>query len=378
MSIPSKFTPSILAAEYAGTSDIRAMPWAPTATACALTDVIRTCAREFGCDFCAITLENGETETLAAYGRGRRIAEVTVVHGDAVLTSPEAPKTIEDMETGLRLRFHSRLRIPLQSERGHVGTIVLYTRRQGAFDWAGEAHRRTVGELAGARIAEARQHDRTQRLAFMDGLTGFFSRAYYLERLAEAIAHARRYDEPLAVVAYDFDGLKQANEAYGYEAGSQLMADTTHDQRRHLRRSDIPCRIMGDEYSIIAPHTDMDGGLALAHQIQAAAEVLEVLVPAKNTRTGSAAVFHSAISVGIAVLDLDNLKPDNFMPDDDEKTLTSRALRAVQADKQCRRALNQSLQAMRQEQESIAFNNPEQTINDPEQTIPSRFITNVH
>lgn len=279
-------------------------------------------------------LGDGEPETLAAYGQGRETAEVTVVFGDAVPLPPETPKTIGDLENGRRRPFRSRLCIPLRTERDRVGTVILCARRQGAFDWAGEAHRRAVGELAGARIAEACRHDRTQRLAFVDGLTGFFSRAYYFERLAEAIAYAERYGETLAVVAYDYDGLKRANETHGYEAGSQLMADTTRDQRRYLRRSDIPCRIMGDEFAVIALHTDMAGGQALARQLQTAAEALKVCVLPKNTRTGTWAAFHSAISVGVAALEIGDVA----------ETLTSRALRAVQADKARRRARSQSLQ----------------------------------
>ncbi|MFL6245283.1 MAG: putative bifunctional diguanylate cyclase/phosphodiesterase [Thermoanaerobaculia bacterium] len=57
-----------------------------------------------------------------------------------------------------------------------------------------------------------------------DEITGLPNRRQMLEHLAQAIAHARRCDEPLAILIVDVDSFRIVNAAVGQAAGDALLA----------------------------------------------------------------------------------------------------------------------------------------------------------
>ncbi len=118
-------------------------------------------------------------------------------------------------------------------------------------------------------------------LARTDPLTGVANRRATAEELERQISAARRYGHDLSVVAVDVDHFKVINDTYGHQRGDEVLADVARVLASQLRESDRLGRWGGEEFLIVAPHTDAEQAAALAERCRSAlvaqpAEDLEV------------------------------------------------------------------------------------------------------
>jgi diguanylate cyclase (GGDEF)-like protein/PAS domain S-box-containing protein len=89
------------------------------------------------------------------------------------------------------------------------------------------------------------------RQAFYDGVTGLPNRALFRDRLAQALARARRTRESLAVLLLDLDGFKQINDSLGHDAGDRLLRDVAERFGEVSRPTDTLARLGGDEFTLL-------------------------------------------------------------------------------------------------------------------------------
>jgi diguanylate cyclase (GGDEF)-like protein len=94
-------------------------------------------------------------------------------------------------------------------------------------------------------------------LAQYDALTDLPNRWLINERLARALAMARRYQRRLAVLFLDVDRFKEINDTYGHAIGDQLLRQVSSRLVACVRMSDTVSRIGGDEFLILL--TEIDG-----------------------------------------------------------------------------------------------------------------------
>lgn len=86
------------------------------------------------------------------------------------------------------------------------------------------------------------------RMAHFDMLTGLPNRVLLADRLQQAMAHAKRNQQRLAVVFLDLDGFKAVNDSHGHEAGDYLLVTLAARMRDTLREGDSLARMGGDEF----------------------------------------------------------------------------------------------------------------------------------
>lgn len=96
---------------------------------------------------------------------------------------------------------------------------------------------------------------RIEQLARTDPLTHLPNRRSWEERLREAIARARRRDDPMAVAILDLDHFKRFNDAHGHPAGDRLLSGAASAWRASLREEDIMARIGGEEFGVLMQST---------------------------------------------------------------------------------------------------------------------------
>lgn len=97
---------------------------------------------------------------------------------------------------------------------------------------------------------KARQ-DELDRMANYDLLTGLPNRRMLTDRLEQAVAHARRTGEKLAIAMLDLDGFKPVNDRYGHEAGDLLLAEVARRLLAAMRTEDTVARLGGDEFTFV-------------------------------------------------------------------------------------------------------------------------------
>ncbi len=109
------------------------------------------------------------------------------------------------------------------------------------------------------RLKESEKKLRT--MAHYDALTGLPNRVLFAERLHQSMAQARRHKYQLGVVYIDLDEFKPVNDAFGHDAGDELLIEMGRRMRTVLREEDTLARLGGDEFAAIA--VNVDGGTAL-------------------------------------------------------------------------------------------------------------------
>ncbi|WP_207061269.1 GGDEF domain-containing response regulator [Motiliproteus sp. SC1-56] len=98
-----------------------------------------------------------------------------------------------------------------------------------------------------------RLFNEVRRAALYDALTGLPNRAFFQERLREAIHESERHNQLLALAYIDLDGFKAVNDSYGHKAGDVLLRDLAQRLKQRIRRSDFCARIGGDELAWMIP-----------------------------------------------------------------------------------------------------------------------------
>jgi diguanylate cyclase (GGDEF)-like protein/PAS domain S-box-containing protein len=85
-----------------------------------------------------------------------------------------------------------------------------------------------------------------------DPLTGLANRSVFEQSLQRAIARSARLpSHQVAVLLIDLDGFKPINDQYGHVVGDQVLKITALRFMEMQRKSDLVCRMGGDEFSWI-------------------------------------------------------------------------------------------------------------------------------
>jgi diguanylate cyclase (GGDEF)-like protein/PAS domain S-box-containing protein len=142
--------------------------------------------------------------------------------------------------------------------------------------------------------AGRRAEDAVQHMAYHDALTGLANRRLAGDRLAQAIAHARRYGSPLALLSLDIDAFAVINDRHGPEAGDAVLRVTAERIRAAVRDTDTAARVGGDEFLVILTEsTRVDAETVISRVQGAMAE--PVAFAGLKLRPG--------LSIGLAVFD---------------------------------------------------------------------------
>jgi len=173
----------------------------------------------------------------------------------------------EVVKAGYPDRGPERIEVPLRAGTLDFGSLMLFG------DAFGDEDRMTAVSLASHAVValdNARLHRIVERQALVDGLTGLANRRQCEETLADELARVERFGGPLAVVVADLDWFKDVNDRYGHPAGDAVLRELAVLLQETLRDIDLAGRWGGEEFLLILPGTDLDGGAQVAERIRVA------------------------------------------------------------------------------------------------------------
>jgi diguanylate cyclase (GGDEF)-like protein len=224
-----------------------------------------------GVDAALIRLENQEgIATVAAHG----------LSADGAETIAGPPDGSRARAIEVSYRYHGNeedpskliaggLAVPLEENGGRVGYLAIYTRSQGRrFDDDDVRHLEELTQRATPAIENARRYREARLLADLDALTGLHNRRYFHETLARECARAHRYNRRLALIVFDLDDFKEVNDKVGHLAGDAVLAEAAERVREVVRTADFPCRVGGDEFSVIMPESGIEQAEQLFGRLQ--------------------------------------------------------------------------------------------------------------
>jgi diguanylate cyclase (GGDEF)-like protein/PAS domain S-box-containing protein len=85
-------------------------------------------------------------------------------------------------------------------------------------------------------------------LSYHDQLTGLYNRRFYEEELSRI---NYKWNLPITLVLADVNGLKLTNDAFGHNAGDELLKRLSFIFKSVLRAEDVAARIGGDEFAVL-------------------------------------------------------------------------------------------------------------------------------
>ncbi|MEW6983771.1 EAL domain-containing protein [Colwelliaceae bacterium 6471] len=148
--------------------------------------------------------------------------------------------------------------------------------------------------------------------ANFDTLTGLANRNLFTDRFSQALKHAERNKQQVALLFIDLDGFKHVNDTLGHSKGDDLLRDVATRIVESLRNSDTVARFGGDEFAVLLPDS------AGVPELESIATKLQTSICSPFTLDGHEA--YVSASIGIA-----------FYPNDgnDIETLIRKADKAM-------------------------------------------------
>jgi diguanylate cyclase (GGDEF)-like protein/PAS domain S-box-containing protein len=87
--------------------------------------------------------------------------------------------------------------------------------------------------------------------AHHDPLTGLTNRSLFYDRLETALRSASRNQGHLALLYLDLNEFKRINDAWGHEAGDEVLREVARRLKHGTRQSDTIGRMGGDEFTVL-------------------------------------------------------------------------------------------------------------------------------
>lgn len=104
-------------------------------------------------------------------------------------------------------------------------------------------------------------------LATHDHLTGLSNLRNFNHEFEKIIDQAKRYGQQVALFYLDLDQFKIINDTQGHHKGDVVLQTVAQTLIKITRKSDLICRIGGDEFTLLIPNAKSEGVLSLAKKI---------------------------------------------------------------------------------------------------------------
>jgi diguanylate cyclase (GGDEF)-like protein len=107
-----------------------------------------------------------------------------------------------------------------------------------------------------------------EKQATTDTLTGCYNRKMFNDLLKSEYKKSARHNKKFSLVILDIDNFKAVNDTYGHLIGDEVLIELAAIAKETIRESDIFARWGGEEFSVLLPETDLEGGAVLADKMR--------------------------------------------------------------------------------------------------------------
>ncbi len=227
------------------------------------------------------------------------------------------PLLIEDIKNDFRFDLnrleaeHSRhisslISAPLISENRFIALLRIDNPGPGTFAQDDLRFLATISDFGAIAIENGQLFQRTQELAIRDGLTSFYRKEYFIDRLKEELKRSLRQKKPLSILMLDIDFFKKYNDTYGHTAGDLVLKRLTQCISENLAEYEpILCRFGGEEFCIALTHRDKEEAFAAAENLRKAIGHLKLVLRRQPTNV--------TVSIGVASCPKDSTEEEDLL-----------------------------------------------------------------
>jgi diguanylate cyclase (GGDEF)-like protein len=140
--------------------------------------------------------------------------------------------------------------------------------------------------------------DTCEEEAFTDHLTGLANRRRFERQLEREVSRTIRYSRPFCLLLLDIDNFKEVNDTYGHDAGDEAIRRLALTLQAGTRGIDLAARIGGEEFAVILPETDFEGGVDVAERLRVAIRETEIPMARQITASFGVGEFPLCAATG--------------------------------------------------------------------------------
>ncbi len=131
-----------------------------------------------------------------------------------------------------------------------------------------------------------------RKMSITDALTGLYNRRHFETLMEDEMNLASRYGDVNSLLVLDIDRFKNINDTYGHPCGDIVLKEISSTLRNSLRKSDILCRVGGEEFVAMCRRVGKQSAIDIAEKLRSRIEGLSV-------KWGDE-VIHTTVSIGVA------------------------------------------------------------------------------
>ncbi len=104
--------------------------------------------------------------------------------------------------------------------------------------------------------------------AIRDPLTALFNRRFFDEYFSNELVRSKRDNEPISLFMIDIDHFKSVNDRFGHDVGDQVLQLLADILKTMFRKSDVSCRLGGEEFLVLLPGLMVDQAFTRAEDLR--------------------------------------------------------------------------------------------------------------
>ncbi|GAB1476899.1 hypothetical protein MASR2M70_17350 [Bacillota bacterium] len=222
-----------------------------------------------------------------------RIVKLT----DAYLLPPLAKRFKRKLK---EQNIRGMINLPIKEEDKIIG-IIGFNSSKPIHEWNSDSidFLEIMANLVSDMLLKIKMDERNSHLAYYDQITKLPNRTLFMDRLEQAIKHAKRTNTAIGVSFIDIDSFKVLNDSMGHVFGDEILLKIGQMLAESVRSYDTVARFGGDEFVIILNQ--------LSGEKDAIKIMNEIMHEIRNPIRLGGQEFSVTISAGVALYPRDGI-----------------------------------------------------------------------
>lgn len=192
-------------------------------------------------------------------------------------------------------RILSLIISPFISENRFLGLLRLDRDISGFYSQDDLRFLVAISDIAAVALENAELFQKTQDLAIHDGLTSFYTKGYFRQRLKDECKRSIRHGMPLSLLMLDIDYFKNYNDKFGHTAGDIVLQNLSSNIQDFVKDlNSVISRFGGEEFCVALMGKDKMAAYGIAEELRLKIEKMKIIL--RRQATGI------TVSIGVAAL----------------------------------------------------------------------------